>query len=182
MKISRLLLLYLLMSMSSFAQDKTPSPAYASCCGTTPVEFSYDKKKVFVPNVFTPNRDGVNDYFAPLINDEVADVWWFTIYSAEGDSVLYQTMYLERPGEAHKVHGWDGLRSDGTLHKGLFRYKMRIDDREANKHIIEGTACVLICDSESKILRSKEGCFYAAQAGPPGSLDKSAPNLEKPCP
>ncbi|MCE7060112.1 gliding motility-associated C-terminal domain-containing protein [Dyadobacter sp. CY343] len=79
---------------SSQDQPKPVSQEYESCCGTQPVEFSYQKKRIYVPNVFTPNNDGVNDYFVPFVNDIVTDVWGFTIYSALGDTILYQKPYF----------------------------------------------------------------------------------------
>lgn len=168
-------------SQNCFSQkDHNPDNEYESCCGTQPVEFSHDKKKVFVPNVFTPNGDGVNDYFTPFVNETVTDIWWLSIYSAKGDTLLYQTLYLD-PKSDSRTKGWNGLRPDGTPYKGLFLYQMRIDDREANKHIIEGSGCVILCDPKTKIFKTKDGCFYPSQSAGQGKLDKSKNNQEKGC-
>lgn len=156
------------------------SEEYSSCCGTQPVEFAYDKKSIYVPNVFTPNKDGANDYFFPSINDVVTDVWGFTIYSAKGDTIIYQKPYFNSKMEI-RDYGWDGLRSNGTQYKGLFKYKMRVDDKEANKHIVEGQACAIVCGAESKVFKTKSGCYYPVQAGKNGTLDKSISIVEKDC-
>lgn len=182
-KISKFLaiLIIIFYSQTCFSQ-KEPNPVneYESCCGTQPVEFSYEKKKVFVPNAFTPNGDGVNDYFIPFVNETVTDIWWFSIYSAKGDTLLYQSMYLDLKSDSRTI-GWNGLRPDGTPYKGLFSYQMRIDDQEANKHIVEGFACAILCDSKTKILKTKDGCFYPSQSAGHGKLDKSKNNEEKGC-
>jgi hypothetical protein len=173
----------LLFTIKTTAQNTPDATRYEACCGSQPVEFSYDKKKVFIPNVFTPNKDGLNDFFAPHVNDVITDIWWFTIYSAEGDTVLYQTMYLDKTKkEGEQNSGWDGLRPDGSVYKGLFRYTMRIDDRDANKHIVEGTACAVICEPGDKIPEDKSTCFYSSQAGEQGTLNKSGKSGEKGCP
>ncbi|MDR6807501.1 hypothetical protein J2Y45_004701 [Dyadobacter sp. BE34] len=184
MKNTLILFIFLLISSAQTcaAQDasKVAAQEYESCCGTQPVEFSYEKKRIYVPNVFTPNRDGVNDYFFPVVNDVVTDVWGFAVYSIEGDTMLYQKPYFNSKMPVQE-YGWDGLRPDGSRYKGAFRYKMRVDDMQANKHIVEGRACAIICGSGSEVFQTKSGCYFPVQAGKDGTLDKSIASGEKGC-
>lgn len=167
---------------SQVAEPQTDSKEYQSCCGTQPVEFAFASKKVYMPNVFTPNKDGVNDYYAPNVNDAITDVWGFTIYSAEGDTILFQKPYFNTKMKLDE-YGWNGLRPDGSRYKGLFKYKMRVDDKKANKHIVTGQACAIQCGPDAKIFKTKSGCFYPVQAskGVAGTLDKSILTLERDC-
>ncbi|GGM82635.1 hypothetical protein GCM10010967_12890 [Dyadobacter beijingensis] len=167
---------------SQDAQPQMDSKEYQSCCGTQPVEFTFSAKKVYMPNVFTPNRDGVNDYYAPNINDVITDVWGFTIYSAEGDTVIFQKPHFNTKMKLEE-YGWNGLRPDGSQYKGLFKFKMRVDDKQANKHVVTGQACAIQCGPDAKIFQSKSGCFFPVQAskGVSGTLDKSVSTLEKGC-
>jgi hypothetical protein len=57
---------------------------YQGCCGTKPVEFTFGLSKVYIPNVFTPNGDGLNDIFFPFTNDDIVDVIDFTVLSLAG--------------------------------------------------------------------------------------------------
>ncbi|MEO6284937.1 MAG: hypothetical protein ABIN80_15485 [Dyadobacter sp.] len=175
-----LLIISTAQTCSSQDQPKPISQEYEPCCGTQPVEFSYEKKRIYVPNVFTPNKDGVNDYFLPFVNDIVTDVWGFTVYSAIGDTILYQRPYFNSK-MAVQDYGWDGLRPDGSRYKGLFKYKMRVDDIEARKHIVEGQACAIICGNKSEVFKTKAGCYYPVQAGNDGTVDKSIAAAEKDC-
>jgi hypothetical protein len=178
-----LFFIVMLGAAHSCSAQETPqvvSKDYEACCGTEPVEFTYDKKQVYVPNVFSPNKDGLNDYFAPFVNDVVTDIWGFSVYSAKGDTLLYQVPYFNTKMEINK-YGWNGLRADGTAYKGLFHYKMRVDDIDANKHIVEGSACAVVCGPDAKVFQSKQGCFYPLQAGPEGKLIKDKANEEKIC-
>ncbi|CAG5068985.1 hypothetical protein DYBT9623_01719 [Dyadobacter sp. CECT 9623] len=129
MKFQAFLLLASLVCISqNCTSQESPeaiSKEYESCCGTQPVEYTLDKKHVYVPNVFSPNKDGVNDFFQPFINDVITDVWGFSIYSAEGDTMFYQKPYFNSKMNV-KEYGWDGLRPDGSRYKGAFKYKMGI--------------------------------------------------------
>lgn len=171
------------ISLSCYSQEK-PEPvveAYKSCCGTQPVEFSFEDKRVYVPNVFTPNADKVNDYFVPYVNETISDVWGFAIYSAEGDTLLYLKEHFFPNPEKVNENGWDGLRPDGTVYKGLFRYRMRVDDKVARKYIVEGFACAIVCGKDAQVFQSKEGCFYPSQAGSEGKLARDKMSDEKVC-
>lgn len=165
---------------SSQDDPKSVAQEYESCCGTQPVEFSYEMKRIYVPNVFTPNKDGVNDYFFPVVNDVVTDIWGFAVYSIEGDTMLYQKPYFNSKMPVSE-YGWDGLRPDGSRYKGAFRYKMRVDDKLANKHIVEGRACAVVCGPGSEGFQTKIGCYFPVQAGKDGTLDKSVDHGEKEC-
>jgi len=171
------------VSLSCYSQagPEPKAEAYQSCCGTQPVEFSFEDKRVFVPNAFTPNGDKVNDYFAPFVNETISDVWGFAIYSAEGDTLLYLREHFFPNTEKVHEHGWNGLRPDGTPYKGLFRYRMRVDDKIARKFIVEGVACAIVCGKEAQVFQSKEGCFYPSQAGKEGTLEKEKASEEKIC-
>jgi len=182
-KITFTLFFSLLLLQSCLAQTSPEVPVaeeYKSCCGTEPVEFAFRNEKVYVPNVFTPNGDGVNDYFMPYVNKEVGGVWGFTVYSARGDTILFQREYFNYDREIEN-YAWNGLRKDGSRYKGLFKYKMRVDDKAAVKQIVEGSACAIVCDPDAKIFRNKEGCFYPVQAGKEGDLDKNTENGESKC-
>ncbi len=178
-----LFIIFLISSAQTCSSQDNPkavSQEYESCCGTQPVEFSYEKKRIYVPNVFTPNKDGVNDYFFPVVNDVVTDVGGVAVYSVEGDTMLYQKPYFNSKMPVHE-YGWDGLRPDGSRYKGAFRYKMRVDDMQANKHIVEGRACAIVCGSGSEVFQTKSGCYFPVQASKEGTLDTSIAHGEKDC-
>lgn len=90
----------ILISILVFAQiaiaQKTNK--YDACCGAEPVEYIHKDMEVYVPNVFTPNRDSINDLFYPLISDNVVEVIDFVIYTGDGED----TMIYYRPTIVYK--------------------------------------------------------------------------------
>jgi len=43
---------------------------------------------LYVPNSFTPNNDGVNDFFKPIISGEDPDEYFFEIYNRWGEAIF----------------------------------------------------------------------------------------------
>lgn len=171
---------------SCTAQNNDPKVSlpkeYEACCGVQPVEFTLKKALIYVPNVFTPNGDGVNDLFYPFVSAEVGEVQGFTVLSAEGDSILFQraTFVYNRLAE----FAWNGRRKDGSAYRGKFKYGMRIVSKDNFLRYVEGEACSVLCEPGTKDLKVKKGCFYPSQAGKQtnaGMVDSVASNGEKDC-
>ena len=74
----------------------------------------------FVPNTFTPNNDGLNDYFSPLglaietiVHFEVFNRWGECIYRAENIA----------PGNNS---GWDGTYHGAPVQEGVYIYTVEV--------------------------------------------------------
>ena len=70
--------------------------------------------KLFVPNSFTPNNDGINDVFKPMSNGYVDD-FDFRVYNRWGD-LIFQTNRLDE--------GWDGRLRNNIVLIDVFVYKI----------------------------------------------------------
>lgn len=101
--------------------------------------FIYDSVKVsvnecpetiFIPSAFTPNRDGLNDLFSPVVKG-IFTSYYFEIYNRWGEKVFESKKRNE---------GWDGLfkgqpQSSGT-YTWVFKFK-RLTDK--NIQLKKGT-------------------------------------------
>jgi hypothetical protein len=165
----KLLALCLIISVNIMAQEnkKSKSDLYEGCCGTKPVEFTFGKAFVYIPNAFTPNDDGLNDVFFPFISDDIVEVQDYSILSAEGDTLIYSKSTFKY--SEFTKYAWKGkrYRPNGTPESdyvGLFKYGMRIVNTLGQQKIIEGEACVIQNEDDKKILKNKNKCFFADQA------------------
>lgn len=171
----------LLMALSSlWTVTDLFSQKYQACCGVEPVEYSHANMDIFIPNVFTPNKDTINDLFFPFLNGNVVEVIDFKILTDVGDTVLFY-----RPTIVYSLleeYGWHGNREDGSAYIGPFRYYLKIVNRQGETGEITGRACRLDCDDEAELLKTKDGCLFGDQAGDNnGKADKTKKTKEKKC-
>jgi gliding motility-associated-like protein len=76
---------------------------------------------IFVPNSFTPNDDGINDIFIPVMSDDsFIKKYEFAIMNRWGETVFYTT----DPEE-----GWQGNTRDGLYynHNDTFNYMVKVE-------------------------------------------------------
>lgn len=76
-------------------------------------------KNIVVPNAFTPNNDGLNDYFNPMINITRAYVVEeFSIYNRYGQRVF--------TNDGHLNKGWDGYYNGQPAEMDTYMYVIKI--------------------------------------------------------
>lgn len=74
---------------------------------------------VYLPNVFTPDGDGNNDFFGPVYACDLVN-YQMLIFNRWGE-LLYESVDVNSP--------WDGLGSDGPLPNGSYVYRISYQER-----------------------------------------------------
>jgi gliding motility-associated-like protein len=93
---------------------------------------SNDIVRLTVPNGFTPNGDGLNDIFLPVVsNADQIKFYRFEVYNRWGQLVFEST----KPGE-----GWDGKYNGKQAQFGVYNWSVRFEVPEndpvnANGHV-----------------------------------------------
>lgn len=72
---------------------------------------------VYIPNLFTPNGDGINDFFTIEGNKQGFKLLQIKIFNRSGEKVY----------ESNDVHfAWDGMYRGKALDAGVFTYTLRV--------------------------------------------------------
>lgn len=100
-----------------------------------------EKPRVFIPNAFSPNGDGVNDRFTFYPSNKPLIVNEFSIYDRQGSRIFHiRNLHLSETEEAPK---WDGSYKGEKLQPGLYIYQLVIDYTDTNRGIFEGEVLLI---------------------------------------
>ena len=88
---------------------------------------------IYMPNAFTPNDDGLNDIFAPILTFTPAN-YEMRIYSRTG-VLLFQT--------GSYGTGWDGRHNDKPMPSGVYLWSLRITMPSGSTEQRTGTVTIL---------------------------------------
>ncbi|MES2589698.1 MAG: gliding motility-associated C-terminal domain-containing protein [Bacteroidota bacterium] len=70
---------------------------------------------VYIPNSFSPDNNGINDLFFPVISDITTEKYQFTIYNRWGEKVFFTSSFQDK---------WDGTYQDEKCESGIYMWKM----------------------------------------------------------
>ncbi len=89
---------------------------------------------IAVPNAFTPNGDGLNDYLYPLNAYKAADLE-FSVYNRLGQRVFYTTDWTKK---------WDGTINGNPQDTGVYVWLLKYTNRDTGKKVFQRGSTVLI--------------------------------------
>lgn len=92
-----------------------------------------DCAALFVPNAFSPNNDGLNDYYLPM-NPEDINGLTLSIYNRWGERVFYSVKTDSK---------WDGIFKQKTCEAGTYFYYIEYLDCKNEAHIKKGDLVLL---------------------------------------
>ncbi|MGB1216836.1 MAG: gliding motility-associated C-terminal domain-containing protein, partial [Saprospiraceae bacterium] len=90
------------------------------CQTTAQIVIRVDKdRNVFIPNAFSPNTDGYNDFVTVYGDQSVASINYFRVFDRWGELVYENSNF---PPNAPLNHGWDGRFKGKRMNPGVFVY------------------------------------------------------------
>ncbi|MES2628254.1 MAG: PKD domain-containing protein [Bacteroidota bacterium] len=90
---------------------------------------------VYVPNAFTPDGDGLNEFFLPSVLGSEVDTYEFLIFNRWGEVIFKST---------DPKHGWDGKVAGTDAKADVYPWKLTFKDKyTVNRHEYFGTVNLL---------------------------------------
>ncbi len=87
----------------------------------------------YIPNIFTPNRDNLNEVFKPVVS--YCKKYELTIYNRWGELVFENTYIAGQSA----ITGWDG----GDYPSETYLYQIIARDGDNNRHTFSGTVMLV---------------------------------------
>ena len=143
---------------------------YESCCGTQPLMTKVGNVSLYVPNAFTPNYDGINDFIWIFTSGTVGQISDFIIKNNKGVEVWRSTNPI-LPNDRFMT----GTEQD-KIPEGALTYTFKITQPNGTIVNLQGS----VCKNSSKDVDcagKNKGCFFGDQ-NDNGVLDKTIPNSE----
>lgn len=148
-----------------------PSSAPIGCCNFPAIEATLGNAYAYVPNVFTPDANGINDYLT-LYGDSIIEITSMEVFDVHHHRVFRSYHFI--PGDPSQ--GWDGTENGFRL-KGVFDVVFVVESYDRTKGILVGKVCSYPCAFEGNEPVASAGCQFPTQVFN-GRYDATVASLE----
>ena len=110
------------------------------CMGTARLVLNIIKDfQVYIPNVFSPNGDGSNDWFTIFTNEEIKEIVELEIFDRWGNNVFAKAKFP--PNDP--LLGWDGNFKNNEMNPAVFAYRAVVRDSSDELHHYKGDVTLI---------------------------------------
>jgi gliding motility-associated-like protein len=91
-------------------------------------------QKVFIPNAFSPNGDGINDFFSIFANEDTKIIHQLNIYDRWGELIFIKKDFAPN----QESLGWDGTFRGKKSMLGVYTYWAEVEFLDGKKKFFKG--------------------------------------------
>ncbi|MEO6190644.1 MAG: gliding motility-associated C-terminal domain-containing protein [Saprospiraceae bacterium] len=94
------------------------------CTATATVRIKVEERGIWVPNVFSPNGDGLNDYFYPTVKDDsYKEIRYMKIFDRWGEMVWTNEHFQPNV----PLNGWKGIFKNVDILPGVYVWVVEVE-------------------------------------------------------
>ncbi len=110
------------------------------CVGTDELDVIVRKDKpIYVPNAFSPNGDGTNDYFNVYPGPAVVRISDFKVFTRWGELIFSEEDYSME----YEDEGWDGYFKGQPMSQGVYIYYLAVEYLDGSTETIKGDVTII---------------------------------------
>ena len=95
-------------------------------------------RPVYIPSGFSPNGDGINDFFTVYVDaDLIVGVKNFNVYDRWGET-MYSREDLDIDQILNESNGWDGVHRTQDMNPGVYVYHLVVEFIDGEEILYEG--------------------------------------------
>jgi len=98
------------------------------------------RRKIYAPNVFSPNNDGTNDFFTIFSDASVRRILHLSIYTRWGE-LVYQAHDIQTNDEQR---GWDGTFRGNLLNPAVFVWHAEVEFIDGERRFLSGDVTIVL--------------------------------------
>ena len=101
--------------------------------------FINKERNIYVPNAFSPNGDGDNDFFYIFADQSVEEIKSFIVFNRWGESVF--EVYGSQPNDPR--WGWDGTYRGQPVNTAVYVWMAEVEFANGDVEIIKGDVVIM---------------------------------------
>ncbi len=109
------------------------------CIARDEMQIFVQQTGLYIPNVFSPNGDGINDYLTIFPSDQVAKIDYFALYDRSGNEILHLKDEEARP----TMDIWDGYFKGKLMVSQALIYSIRASFKDHRTEEFYGSITLL---------------------------------------
>lgn len=146
-----------------------------ACCSSPPLEVEAGQGKVFIPNVFTPNFNGINDVLFVHTDQDIINVNFLKVFDSRERLIFEDFDFLPN----NPANSWDGTKDRLLVPEEVYTIRLSVKDIDSNDFEFETLVWVRYSDA-FPCLDHEADCATGTMHDGNGGFNKGGSTFE-PC-